>query len=145
MPALAGLSHLSLSVPHLEPAVAFWRDVLGFEPQNDEAAYRFLLHRDARIAVILTSHGGAVRGPFSELNPGLDHVALAVSDPDELRRWAVRFPGPDGQPARVVESDAGWHLNVRGPDDFPIELFVLNDAAAAAMGLRGEPVAATHA
>jgi glyoxylase I family protein len=145
MPALAGVSHLSFSVPDLEPAVAFWRDVLGFETQNDDAAYRFLLHRDAGIAVILTAHGGAVRGPFSEHNPGLDHVALAVSDPDELRRWAARFPGPDGQPTPVVESDAGWHLNVRGPDDFPIELFVLNEAMAAAMGLRGVPVAATHA
>jgi catechol 2,3-dioxygenase-like lactoylglutathione lyase family enzyme len=145
MPALAGVSHLSFSVPDLESAVAFWRDVLGFESQNDDPAYRFLLHRDARIAVILTSHGGAVRGPFSEHNPGLDHVSLAVSDPDELRRWAAQFPGPDGQPTPVVESDAGWHLNVRGPDDFPIELFVLNDTAAVAMALRGEPVAATHA
>ena len=144
MPALAGISHLSLSVPDLESAVAFWCDGLGFEPQNDDAAYRFLLHRGAGIAVVLTSHTGAVRGPFSELNPGLDHVSLAVRDPDELRRWAERFPGPDGRPAVVVESDFGWHLNVRGPDNFPIELFVLNDAAAAALGLPGEPVAATH-
>ena len=144
MPALAGISHLSFSVPDLERAVAFWRDVLGFEAQNDDVAYRFLLHRDARIAIILTAHEGTVRGRFSEHNPGLDHVALAVSDPDELRRWAERFPGPDGRPTPVVESDAGWHLNVRGPDDFPIELFVLNDAAAIAMGLRGEPVAAGH-
>jgi catechol 2,3-dioxygenase-like lactoylglutathione lyase family enzyme len=144
MPALAGVSHLSFSVPELEPAVTFWCDVLGFEPQNDGEEYRFLLHRDARMAVILTSHSGAVRGPFSEHNPGLDHVAFAVRDPDELRRWAERFPGPDGAPAPVVESDSGWHLNVRGPGDFPVELFVLNEAAAAALGLRGEPVAATH-
>jgi glyoxylase I family protein len=86
-----------------------------------------------------------VRGTFSEHNPGLDHVAFAVRDPEELRHWAERFPGPDGQPTPVVETDAGWHLNVRGPDNFPIELFVLNEAAAAGLGLRGEPVAATHA
>jgi glyoxylase I family protein len=145
MPALAGVSHLSFSVPDLEPAVAFWRDVLGFEPQSEDEEFRFLLHRDARIAVILTSHSGAVRGPFSEHNSGLDHVAFAVEDPAELRRWAEQFPGPDGRPSPVVESDSGWHLNVRGPGDFPIELFVLNDAMAATMGLRGEPVAATHA
>ena len=144
MPALAGISHLSFSVPDLEPAAAFWCDVLGFEPQNDGEEFRFLLHRDARIAVILTSHSGAVRGSFSERNPGLDHVAFAVQDPAELHRWAERFPGPDGQPTPVVESDSGWHLNVRGPGDLPIELFVLNEAAAAALGLRGEPVAATH-
>ena len=144
MPALAGISHLSFSVPDLKAAVAFWRDGLGFEPQNDDPEYRFLLHRDARIAVILTAHSGAVRGTFSELNPGLDHLALAVRDADELRRWAERFPGPDGRPTPVVESDAGWHLNVRGPDDFPIELFVINEAMAATLGLRGEPVAAGH-
>ena len=46
----------------------------------------------------------------------------------------------------VVQSDAGHHLNLRAPDNFPIELFVLTDAGAIQLGLTsdGAPVADTH-
>ena len=47
----------------------------------------------------------------------------------------------------VVASDAGSHLNLRAPDAFPVELFVLDPAVAPSFGV-GDPapaVARTHA
>ena len=35
----------------------------------------------------------------------------------------------------MVETDAGPVLNLRGPDRFPVELFVLTPAGAAELGL----------
>ena len=60
-PDLLGVSHLGLSVPDMAAAARFWVDVLGFEPVNDDPAFRFLFHRAARIAVVLTDHAGTVQ------------------------------------------------------------------------------------
>lgn len=116
-----GRSHVSLSVPDLGDAVEFWVDVLGFEPLNDDPAFRFLLHRDARLAVVLTDHAGAVQGRFDEHNAGLDHLALAVGDLDTLQNWAAALTARGVATSGVVASDAGHHLNFRTPGDVPLE------------------------
>ena len=140
-----GLSHVSLSVPDLADAVPFWVDVLGFEPLNDDAAYRFLLHRDARLAVVLTDHAGTVHGRFDEHNAGLDHLALAVGDLDTLQHWAAALKARGVPMSGVVTSDAGHHLNFRAPGDVPLELFVIDERALASLELaRDEPYAFTH-
>ena len=143
-PSLVGLSHLSLSVPDLAAAVDFWVGVFGFEPLNDDPRFQFLLHREARLAVILTDHGGAVTGQFDEANPGLGHLALAVGDTDILRQWQAELDKRKIVNSGLVESDAGHHLNLRGPDSLPIELFVPNDETAEALGLRDAPFARSH-
>ena len=140
-----GLSHVSLSVPDLADAVRFWVEVLGFEPLNDDAAYRFLLHRDARLAVVLTDHAGAVRGRFDEHNAGLDHLALAVGDLDTLQDWAAALAARGVATSGVIASDAGHHLNFRAPGDVPLELFVIDEQALASLELAGdEPYALSH-
>lgn len=140
-----GLSHVALSVPDLAIAAEFWVDVLGFEALDDDAAYRFLFHREARLAVVLTEHGGAVREGFDEHNAGLDHLALAVGDLDTLQHWATVLAGRGVTTAGVVASDAGHHLNFRAPGGIPLELFVLDERARAALGLAaGQSSALTH-
>ena len=133
-PNLVGVSHLSFSVPDLAAAVQFWVEVLGFEPMNDDPEFRFLFHRGARVAVIVTDHGGTVRDVFDEHHPGLDHLALAVTDVDTLEQW--RTLDERGVPhSGVVPSDGGWHLNLRAPGNFPVELFVIGEAFARSLGL----------
>jgi glyoxylase I family protein len=134
-PSLTGLSHLSLSVSDLAAVTDFWVDVFGFESLNDDPRFRLLLHRETRMAVIVTDHGGAVTGPFDERNPGLDHVALAVGDTDSLVRWQADLEERGIINSGIVESEAGHHLNLRGPGNLPIELFVLNGETAEALGL----------
>ncbi len=134
-PNLLGVSHLAFSVPDLAAAVRFWVEVLGFEPVNDDPQFRFLLNRTARMAVVVTDHGGAVEGVFDENRPGLDHLGLAVPDLDTLEAWRTTLDGHGVTHSGVVATDAGWHLNLRGPGNFPIEFYVMSEAFAGSLGL----------
>jgi catechol 2,3-dioxygenase-like lactoylglutathione lyase family enzyme len=72
-------------------AARFWVEVLGFEPRNDDPEFRLVFHREARLAVVVTDHAGTVQDRFDEHHPGLDHLALAVADLDDLERWRARL------------------------------------------------------
>jgi len=139
---LVGVSHLGLSVADLDAAVAFWAGPMGFDVVDRTDEYCFLLHRDALVAIVLSDHSGAVSGSFDELRPGLDHLALAVADAESLHAWVARLDAASVQHSGIAETDAGLHLNLRGPDRFPVELFVLSPAMADHMGLHGEVAAA---
>jgi catechol 2,3-dioxygenase-like lactoylglutathione lyase family enzyme len=141
-----GLSHLGLSVADLDAAVEFWSGVMGFEVSTREPSMCFLIHRDARLGIGLTDHGGTVGSPFDEHHTGLDHLALAVPDTAALDAWVRRLDELAVPHSPVVASDGGHHLNLRAPDQFPIELFVMAQATAEAFGLvaPGDAVAHTH-
>ncbi|MGY1603579.1 VOC family protein [Geodermatophilus sp. SYSU D00815] len=141
MSALAGFSHVGLSVADLDAAVAFWTGPMGLELVHREEAVAFLLHRTALVAVGLTDHGGAVTGPFDERRAGLDHLALAVPDEAALHAWVRRLDEHGVAHSGVVGTDAGAHLNLRGPDRLPVELFVLSPAGAAWLGVEQDAVA----
>ena len=70
-----------------------------------------------------------------------------MPDVPSLHAWA-RWLDERGVPhSGVVASDAGSHLNLRAPDAFAVELFVLDPAVAPSFGI-GDParaVARTHA
>jgi glyoxylase I family protein len=146
-PPLQGLSHIGFSVRDVRAAVRFWTDVFGFRAVVEETAFCLLVRVDVGLAIGLSDHGGTVAGSFDEHRVGLDHVALAVPDVPGLHAWARRLDEHGVLHSGVVASDAGSHLNLRAPDAFPVELFVLDPAAAPSFGI-GDPanaVARTHA
>jgi catechol 2,3-dioxygenase-like lactoylglutathione lyase family enzyme len=146
-PALQGLSHLGFSVRDVPAAVRFWTEVFGFRAVLEEAGFAFLIRVDVGLAIGLADHAGTVEGNFDEHRVGLDHVALAVPDVPILQAWAGWLDERGVPHSRVVASDAGSHLNLRAPDAFPVELFVLDPAVAPSFGI-GDParaVAHTHA
>ena len=144
-PRLLGISHVGLSVPDLTVA-DFFVDVLGFESISDDPAFRMVLHRTARIAIAFSTHDGSVTGEFDEHNPGLDHLGLAVSDVPTLADWDSELRRRGVDTSSVVESPAGHHLNFRAPGNLPIELYLINDAMAQAVGLSvDEAFAGSHA
>jgi glyoxylase I family protein len=134
-PAVLGLSHLGLSVADLDAAVDFWVGVMGFEVTTREPSMCFVISRDARLGMGLTDHDGAVRGPFDEGHTGLDHLAIAVSDTGALDAWVRRLDELAVPHSPVLETDAGHHLNLRGPDHFPVEFFVMKPVTAQEFGL----------
>ena len=146
-PDLQGLSHLGFSVHDVPAAVRFWTEVFGFRAVVEEPGFAFLIWVDVGLAIGLGDHGGTVTAGFDERRVGLDHVALAVPDVPGLDAWARRLAEHGVPHSGVVASDAGSHLNLRAPDSFPVELFVLDPAAAPSFGI-GDPanaVARTHA
>ena len=146
LPTLRGLSHLGLSVVDLDGACDFWVSVMGFEVTTSMPSLRFVVHREARLGIGLTDHAGGVDAAFSELRTGLDHLALAVADAPTLHAWAERLTRLGVPHSPVTETDAGHHLNLRAPDGFPVELFVMAPATATAFGLDApeEAVARFH-
>ena len=115
LPAVAGISHVGISVADLDAASDFWTRVMGFEVTTRMPGLCFVVHREARLGVGLTDHGGEVRGAFDERHTGLDHLALAVLDTGALQAWADRLDAHAVPNSGVVQTDSGWHLNVRGP------------------------------
>ena len=116
---------------------------LVFEAEN----FCMLLERSAGLAIGLTNQEGKATGTFDEQHIGLDHLALAVADVPTLMRWEQWLADKDVEHSPVTTSDAGHHLNLRAPDNFPIELFVLSEQGAADLGLTAieAPVAGGHA
>lgn len=145
-PGLLGLSHVALSVRDRHAARHFWVDVLGFELVEDLPEITLVLDRGAGIAVALTDHAQTVGGSFDEHHVGLDHLALAVADVGALLSWEQRLSHLAVPHSGITETDAGHHLNLRAPDDLPIEMFVMKPAFASTLGLDNDsqPVAVSH-
>lgn len=135
MPPFQGLSHLALAVADVPAAVAFWIGVFGFELLTDTPTLGFVVHRPTRIAIALTSNDGRTTGTFDERHPGLDHLAIAVADVGALHDWHARLTEFGVPCSPVTDSGSGHHLNLRAPDGVPVELYVIDAATVAALGL----------
>jgi glyoxylase I family protein len=136
MRSITGVSHVSLTVPDMRRATWFWTTVMGFEVGIEAPGATVCIHRGSGTVVGFRDHAGTVTGSFDETRVGMDHIALAASSLDDLGEWAAWLDQHDVEHSEVVESDLGHHLNLRAPDNIAVELFVLRDEVAAALGLR---------
>jgi glyoxylase I family protein len=134
-PSVLGISHVSLSVADMDAAARFWTEVMGFETFVENPRFRFFIHRGARLAVLVSDHESAVRCTFDELRIGLDHLAFAVPDVESLRSWEQRLTALGVPNSGITETDGGHHLNLRAPDNLPLELFVMSAAMLSSLGL----------
>jgi len=135
IPSVLGISHVSLSVVDIDAAARFWTEVMAFETFVDDPRFRFLIHRGAHLAVLVSDHESAVTGPFDELRIGLDHLAFAVPDIESLRSWEQRLTTLGVPNSGITETDGGHHVNLRAPDNLPLELFVMSASMLSSLGL----------
>jgi glyoxylase I family protein len=135
MRSIEGISHVSLTVPDMAPAQWFWTTVMGFEIGIEAPGATVCIHRGSGTVVGFRDHAGTVRGSFDETHVGMDHIALAVSSTADLDERTMWLDQHQVEHSEVVESDLGHHLNLRAPDRIAVELFVLRDEVAAALGL----------
>ena len=133
MPAFAGVDHLSLSVTDLDVSERFYTDVLDFSHVMDFGEVRVLLHRATGFMLSLYRHTDGHRVPFSERNPGLDHLGLTAATRDELVAWEQRFAAAGVSFTPIRDMPFGAHLNFRDPDGIPLEFSVANALLTAAM------------
>lgn len=145
-PGLLGLSHIGITVCDVPAAHRFWTDVMGFTTLIDGDEFCMLFEPTAKLAIGFNNQQGRAHGSFDERQVGLDHLALAVADVATLKQWEQRLTDLEVVHAPIATSDAGHHLNLRAPDNFPVELFVLSADGAAGFGLAADdsPVASTH-
>jgi len=132
VPDFGGVDHASLTVTDLHRSHRFYTKALGFVMLMDLGHTRLYLYERTTFILGLHRHDEPSDHPFSELNPGLDHISFAVGKED-IPGWEKRFDamGVTYTPAREMEF--GSHLNFRDPDNIALEFFAAHEAVAGAL------------
>lgn len=131
MPAITGIAHVELTVRDLEASAAWYIVLLGmrrvFDNHDTERGLRAraLLDPGTGTVIALTRHLDADDAGFDPRRPGLDHLALAVADRAELRRWQERIAASGLEYTPLQEWSQGAAVTVRDPDGIAIEFYVL--------------------
>jgi glyoxylase I family protein len=128
MPSITGFHHASFTVSDREKSVAWYQEVLGFERHSEVEANAFrrtrMRHPDSGITVTLTEHERGQAGRFDERRIGLDHLALAVPDLDDLKAWKRRFEERGVDHSEIHETGPGASMiTLRDPDNIQLEVF----------------------
>lgn len=110
----SAVAHVALVVRDMTASVRFYETVLGFErvgdPQEGPAdaghPRRLMRHPDSGLVLGIHEPHERSGDRFSPQRTGLDHLAVAVADEDDLARWSARLAehGVEHSPVR----DAGY-------------------------------------
>ena len=128
-PRLDRIVETALYCDDLPRSRAFYVDILGCEPLLDSA--RLLAVSVAGVSVLLLFQRGATNAPLPTAGgvvpphggTGIQHVAFAVRDPNQLEAWAARLEAR----GVAIESRVRWprggdSIYIRDPDQHSIEL-----------------------
>ncbi|HEX2285877.1 MAG TPA: VOC family protein [Mycobacterium sp.] len=128
MPAIMGISHIDLTVTDRDRASAWWQGVLGFELVNrhhdDTFDANSLIHPSGVVVTVLTHHATTSEDTFDERRVGLDHLAFAVEDRDELQQWVAHLDAHGVPHSGIIDAVHGPTLVFRDPDNIQLEFFV---------------------
>ena len=129
---LRGVHHLGLTVHDVEESAAWYERVLGFTRSGgwDDPAGRwrkvFLTHDGLGTRLGLVEHADGGDGRFDETRIGLDHLAFAVADEEDLDAWCAHLTaeGVAYSPVASSNSIPGAQVVVfRDPSNIQLELF----------------------
>ena len=125
--AFPPLSHIALTVTDLETSAAWYELLLGVSPALDEDAGGFwhkVYPLDGGMLLGLHAHPGTrAEDRFDAQRPGLDHVAFACADRDELATWESRLDELGIAHDGVVDAAYGSGLSFKDPDGNALEFF----------------------
>jgi catechol 2,3-dioxygenase-like lactoylglutathione lyase family enzyme len=129
MPTFEAVAHLSLTVTDPERSADFYNRVLGTETvmSTVDDVGPVTIVAGPTLMIGLRQHAGTAEADtFDPTRVGLDHVALQVRSQDELEAWRDALDELGVTYSEIVESAFGLHLNLKDPDNIPLELFVPN-------------------
>ena len=120
------VGHVALTVTDLSRSVPWYQRLIGADPVLDEDTGPF---RHVVFVVGDTLLGlhefpeGASGAPFDERRVGLDHVAFACADRDQLVDWQTRLDDLGVPHGSIVDAHYGSGLAFRDPDNIALEFF----------------------
>jgi catechol 2,3-dioxygenase-like lactoylglutathione lyase family enzyme len=120
------VGHVALTVTDLSRSVPWYQRLIGADPVLDEDTGPF---RHVVFVVGDTLLGlhefpeGASGAPFDERRVGLDHVAFACTDRDQLVDWQARLDDLGVPHGSIVDAQYGSGLAFRDPDNIALEFF----------------------
>jgi catechol 2,3-dioxygenase-like lactoylglutathione lyase family enzyme len=125
-PVLGPITHVALTVRDLDASIPWYTALTGAAPVLDEDTGPFRHALFALGGTLLGLHSfpeGIDEGPFSPRRLGLDHVAFACADRDELVAWARRLTEMGVAHGEIVDAHYGCALSFQDPDGLPLEVF----------------------
>jgi len=126
MPDFPAITHVALTVTDLGRSKPWYQQLFDADPVLDEDTGPF--HH------VVWLVGGTLVGihqhqklessdPFSELRPGLDHLAFMCANRGELEGWEKRLNELGIKNGGIVDAHYGSGLSFRDPDNIALEFF----------------------
>jgi glyoxylase I family protein len=129
MPTFPPITHVAITVADLDRSTRWYTALFGSEPVLDEDETTGGFHHtvfaigDGQLFGLHTHPGEPAGDPFDERRTGLDHVAFACADRDELESWRKRLDELGISHGGIVDAHYGSGLSFRDPDNVALEFF----------------------
>jgi glyoxylase I family protein len=131
VPSITGHLAPTLTVTDLTRSVSWYREVLDltvrreYEPPDKSQRDACLAEPRTGLEICLVEYSEGPRGPFSEFNPGLDHLEFLVAERSDLDEWVQRLDSLGVVHSGVKEP---WYtqnamVTFRDPDNIQLEFF----------------------
>lgn len=127
MPDFPPIGHVAVTVTDLSVSRRWYRRLTGTEPVLDEPTDGGFHHTVFKLGGTLL---GLHRHPttdtadtFTELRPGLDHIAFACADRTALSAWQTHLDDLDIPHGGIVDADYGMGISFKDPDGIALEFF----------------------
>ena len=128
MNAFPSLTHVAVTVTDLARSTRWYTELFGAEPVLDEDETLGSFHHtvyalDGGHLFGLHTHPQAATDAFDAHRTGLDHVAFAAADREDLERWVARLDALGIAHGPIVDQHYGSGLSFRDPDGIALEFF----------------------
>lgn len=127
MPGFPAIGHVAITVRDLDVSRPWYQRLVDDAPVLDEPTEGGFHHAVFALGDTLLGlhqHPDADAGhTFSELRPGLDHVAFGCADRDALAAWERRLDDLGIAHGGIVDAHYGSGLSFRDPDGIALEFF----------------------
>jgi len=120
------IAHVALTVSDLDRSREWYGRLFGSAPVLDEdtGVYHHVVWLMGRTLVGIHKHPRMdSTEAFSELRPGLDHLAFGCADRAELEAWKARLDELGIANGGIVDAPYGSGLSFRDPDNIALEFF----------------------
>ncbi len=128
MAEFPALAHVAVTVSDLERSTSWYSALFGSQPVLDEDEPIGGFHHTVFVLggghlFGLHTHGKPAPEAFDEHRTGLDHVAFACSDRNDLQTWVARLEELGVTHGGIVDAPYGSGLSFRDPDGIALEFF----------------------
>jgi catechol-2,3-dioxygenase len=122
------ITHVAVTVTDLERSTRWYGELLAAEPVLDEDEQIGGFHHTVFALgggqlLGLHTHPQAAGDKFDEHRAGLDHVAFACRNRDELQTWAARLDELGIAHGGIKDAHYGSGVSFRDPDGIALEFF----------------------
>lgn len=125
-PQTPGVHHVALRVADYERARRFYINTLGFEVAIEQDNLLIFLAGQTAIAIRGPEEKTPTGDTFDPFRVGLDHLALACSDEDELERVAaaLKKAGVENTGVKLDETLGKKYVAFKDPDRIAWEFYM---------------------